>query len=107
MVPLIASTNILFAGSTNANNLIILHIRRFVNVQSTPEPDKTDTILEQLKQLNFSVSTMSVRVSALETQTKTSQTTAETVQQHNQATVDIVQPHVLGFQRYQKFKVEQ
>ena len=72
-----------------------------VNVQSTPEPDKTDTILQQLKQLNSSVSTISVRVSALETQTQTqthaSQTTADTVQQHNQATVDIAQPHVIGF----------
>ena len=72
-----------------------------VNVQSTPEPDKTDTILQQLKQLNSSVSTMSVRVSALETQTQTrkhtSQTTPETVQQHNQATVNIAQPPVIGF----------
>ena len=40
-----------------------------VNVQPTPEPDKTDTILQQPKQLNSSVSTMSVRVSALETHT--------------------------------------
>ena len=72
-----------------------------VNVQSTPEPDKTDVILQQLKQLNSSVSTMPVRVSALETQmqtqTHTSQTTPETVQQHNQASVDIAQPHVIGF----------
>ena len=42
---------------------------------------------------------MSVRVSALETQTQThaSQTTPDTVQQHNQAAVDITQPHVIGF----------
>ena len=44
---------------------------------------------------------MSVRVSALETQTQTqkhtSQTTPETVQQHNQATVNIAQPPVIGF----------
>ena len=40
---------------------------------------------------------MSVRVSALETQTHTSQTTPDTVQQHNQATVDIAQPHVIEF----------
>ena len=38
-----------------------------------------------------------IPVSALETQTHTSQTTPDTVQQHNQATVDIVQPHVIGF----------
>ena len=70
-----------------------------VNGQSTPEPDKTDTILQQMKQLSSSVSTMSVRVSALEAQTQmhTSQTTSETVQPHNQATVDIAQPHVIGF----------
>ena len=68
-----------------------------VNVQSTPEPDKSDTILKQLKQLNSSVSTMSVRVSALETQTLTSQTTPETVRQHNQASVDTAQPHVIDF----------
>ena len=43
---------------------------------------------------------MSIRVSALETQTHTSQTIPETVQQHNQdnqATVDIAQPHVIRF----------
>ena len=95
-VSLIASTNVLFANSTNANNSAHSSV---VNVQSTPEPDKTDTILQQLKQLSSSVSTMSVRVSALETETQTHtfQTTPETVQQHNQATVDIAQPHVIGF----------